>query len=297
MWIALGLLSCLFLGFYDIAKKTSLKNNAVIPVLFFASATSALIFAPIILLSHYNFIDQSSIFFVPKTTPTLHGLVFLKSMLVGSSWIFAYFALKNLPITIVTPIRATGPVWTLIGALIIFGETYNLWQWIGIATVMVCFYFFSLAGKREGINFKNNKWIAFITIATLLGSISTLYDKFLINNYDRMAVQAWFSVYMIPVFLPFLAILWYPRRKKITPFNWRPTIPLIGILLTIADFAYFYSLTYDGALITILSVLRRTSVLISFTVGAILFNETNLKRKAIALAGIFAGVLIIVFGS
>lgn len=297
MWIFLGLASCFFLGLYDVTKKVSLNNNAVIPVLFLASSFGALIFVPFILLSLGGTIPEHSIFFVPHISIKTHGLIFLKSVLVGSSWFFAYFALKNLPITIVMPIRATGPVWTLIGAMLIYNEQYNVLQWLGIITVLGFFYLFTLTGNREGIHFKRNKWILFIMIATVLGSISTIYDKFLIANYDRMAIQAWFSIYLIPVFLPFMLFMWYPQRKKSTPLQWRWAIPLIGILLSIADFAYFYALTDKDALITILSVLRRTSVIISFTLGAILFKEKNLKRKAFALLGILGGVLLIVFGS
>ncbi len=297
MWIVLGLISCFFLGIYDITKKISLNNNAVIPVLFIASATGALIFTPFIIASVTHTIPKSSIFYVAPVALKTHGLIFMKSILVGVSWLFAYFSLKHLPITIITPIRATGPVWTLFGALFFYHETYNLWQWIGILTVLGFFYYFSLVGNKEGINLKRNKWVLFIVIATLLGSISTLYDKYLITHYDRMAVQAWFSVYMIPVFIPFLLVLWYPQREKKQPFKWRWAIPVIGILLTIADFSYFYALTDEGALITILSILRRTSVIISFAIGGIIFKETNLKRKAVALLGIMAGVLMIVFGS
>ncbi|MGE0090625.1 MAG: EamA family transporter [Bacteroidales bacterium] len=295
MWIFLGLISSFFLGIYDIVKKISLNNNAVIPVLFLASATGAILFTPVIVGSYAGAVPMDSLFYVPLIDLETHGLIFLKSMLVGSSWLFAYFALKNLPITIVTPIRATGPIWTLLGALIIYHETYNLWQWMGILTVLGFFYYFSLAGNREGINFKRNKWVLFIMVATMLGSFSTLYDKFLIAHYNRMAVQAWFSVYMIPVYIPFVLFMWYPQRK-VAKFEWRWSIPFIGIILTIADFSYFYALTDDAALITILSVLRRSSVVIAFIGGALLFKEGNLKRKGVALIGIFIGVLMLVLG-
>ncbi len=297
MWIILGLISCFLLGIYDISKKLSLNNNAVIPVLFYASLTGALLFVPLIISSYLNYLPRESLFYVAPISIKTHLLIFLKSFIVGISWVFAFFALKHLPITIITPIRATGPVWTLIGALFIYQESYNAWQWIGIVVVILFFYYFSLAGNREGINLKRNKWIFFIMFATFFGSFSTLYDKYLIANFNRMAIQAWFSIYMIPVFLPFLLFLWYPQRKKVDAFQWRWSIPLIGIILSIADFSYFYALTYEGSLITILSVLRRTSVIISFSLGALIFKESNLKRKAIALIGIMIGVLIIVLGS
>ncbi len=297
MWIILGLVSCFFLGIYDISKKVSLNNNAVIPVLFLASASGALIFAPFLLASHAGWLQADSLFYIPPISLATHAYIFLKSMLVGSSWILAYYALKHLPLTIVTPIRATGPVWTLIGALLLYQEQYTSLQWLGIFIVLGFFYYFALAGQREGIDFKRNRWVYFIFLATLLGSCSTLYDKFLIARFSRMAVQAWFSIYMLPVFIPFVLFLWYPKRTKSTPFQWHGAIPLIGILLTVADFAYFYALTDPEALITILSVLRRTSVVISFALGALLFREKNIKRKALALIGIMAGVVLMVLGS
>ncbi len=297
MWIILGLISCFLLGIYDISKKLSLNNNAVIPVLFYASLTGALLFVPLIIASYLNYLSPESLFYVAPIALKTHLLLFIKSFIVGVSWVFAFFALKHLPITIITPIRATGPVWTLIGALVIYHESYSVWQWIGIIVVILFFYYFSLAGNKEGINLKRNRWVLFIMLATFFGSFSTLYDKYLIANFDRMAIQAWFSIYMVPVFLPFLFFLWYPNRKKGEAFQWRWSIPVIGIILSIADFSYFYALTYPGSLITILSVLRRTSVIISFSLGALIFKETNLKRKAIALIGIMIGVLIIVLGS
>lgn len=297
MWVFLALISSIFLGTYDIAKKASLNKNAVIPVLFLATLAGAVIFIPIIILSRFGIINEGSIIFVPSINLSLHGLIFLKSFIVCASWIFSYFALKHLPITIVTPIRATGPVWTLVGALIIYQESYTLLQWFGVVIVLSFFYIFSLTGKREGIVFKNNKWIFFIILATLLGATSGLYDKFLFATYDRMAIQAWFSIYMAVIYLPLLLILWYPKRLNTTRFEWRWSIPFIGVLLTLADFAYFYALTYDDSLIAIVSVLRRTSVVLSFGLGAIIFKEVNLKRKGLALLGILIGVFIIVLGS
>ncbi len=297
MWIILALVSAVFLGFYDIAKKYSVNENAVIPVLLLSSLTSALIFTPIIILSHLGVIAPGTLFHVPQGNWELHLLAFIKSAIVGSSWFFAYMALKHLPITIVTPIRATGPVWTLMGALVIFGERYTHWQWIGLITVFAFFYYFSIAGKKEGISFKRNKWVWFIILATLIGAASGLYDKYLMQHHDRMFIQSWFSIYLVVIYLPFLLFNWYPNRKTRFPFQWRWSIPMIGILLSIADFAYFYALTDKSSLIAIVSVLRRTSVIYSFGLGAILFKEKNLKSKTIALLGILVGVLMIVLGS
>ena len=53
MWLLLAFLSAALLGFYDVFKKQSLRDNAVLPVLFLNTIFSSLIFLPFILLSVY----------------------------------------------------------------------------------------------------------------------------------------------------------------------------------------------------------------------------------------------------
>jgi len=294
MWVFFGLFSALFLGFYDVARKKVLRNNPVIPVLFLASLTGALTFLPLIVLSRTGIIGEDSMVYIPSGSFHLHLLTFYKSALVGSSWFLAYNALSRLPLTIMVPIRSTGPMWTLIGAVIVFHERFTALQWTGILTVLCFFYYFSLAGKKEGIDFLRNKWIFAAIGATLLGAASALYDKYLFSHFDRFFIQAWMSVYMIPVLLP---LMFFRRSPKKSSLKWTWLIPVIGLLLVISDFVYFYALSTEGSLIAVLSVLRRTSVVIAFVSGAIFFGERNLKRKGLALFGILTGVLLIVLGT
>lgn len=293
MWVVLGLVSAIFLGVYDAVRKKVLKDNPVLPVLFLATLTGTVIFLPFIIFSRVGIIGQEAFFYVPRADAHVHFLTILKSILVASSWILAYSALNMLPLTIVAPIRSTAPLWTLIGAVIIFSERLNPVQWIGVLVVLAFFFLFALAGKREGIVFHRNKWIFAAVGATLLGAASSLYDKYLFSQYDNMFVQAWYQVYMIPFLLTALVLLWYPKRKIKTPFQWNFYIHLIGILLVVSDFIYFFALTDPNSLIAILSVLRRSSVVVAFTAGAIYFRENNLKRKGFALIGILAGVVLI----
>jgi bacterial/archaeal transporter family protein len=298
MWVFFAIISALFLGIYDIFKKNSLKDNAVLPVLLLSSITSTIIFIPLLLLSKYHpeFISKS-VLYIPEITGKQHILIFIKSVVVASSWILAYYAMKHLPVTIVSPIRSTGPMWTLLGAVLIYAEKLNSLQWLGIAISLAFFYLFTLAGNREGVSFKNNRWVYFIIIGTLIGSASGLYDKYLIRQINNMAVQAWFCVYMIPVLLPIVYFLWYRKIGKTTPFQFRITIPLIGISLTIADFCYFYALTHQDSLIAVVSSLRRSSVLVTFILGAVIFKEKNISRKLLLLIGMIFGILIIAWAS
>lgn len=299
MWVFLALGSAFLLGFYDVLKKLSVNKNAVLPVLFFSTIAAAVLVSPFIIGSRIAPEAFKAIhLFVPEISFHEHGLIFMKAMIVVSSWIFAFHALKHLPITIVAPVRATGPIWTLIGAILIFQEQLNALQWLGVSVTLVFFYLLSTAGKLEGINFRNNIWIFCIIAATLLGAASGLYDKFIIRKIDRIAVQAWFSVYQVAVMLPAIALFRWRLPQSTRPaFEWRWTIPAIGLVLLLADFAYFYALSYEDSMISIVSALRRGGVIVAFVTGAWLFHENNIRKKGIYLAGILIGILLITLGS
>jgi len=297
MWVLFAAISSVLLGIYDIIKKHSVNQNAVVPVLLISTLTGACIFLPSLIYSSFSCANSQSFFYIPAIGLHEHLLFFLKSLIVGLSWFFIYYAFKNLPITIASPIRASAPLWTLIGAITILGERMNLLQWLGMILIFICYYLFSLAGKKEGIIFKTNRWVLFVFIGTLLGSCAALFDKYLVSHYSRIAMQAWFSVYLAIIYLVVFLVLWLPMRKKLTPFVWKWTIPLIGITLTITDFVYFYALSLPGALIALVSIIRRSNVVVSFSFGALIFKEKNLKSKAFVLIAIILGVVLIAIGN
>lgn len=297
MWLILAFTSAALLGLYDVFKKQSLKDNAVIPVLFLNTLFSSLIFLPPIILSAYTNILDNTIIYTPVEGWEVHKYIILKSVIVLTSWIFGYFGMKHLPITIVGPINATRPVMVLLGAMIIFGERLNLYQWIGVTLAIISFFMLSRSGKKEGIDFKHNKWIFFVVFASFMGAISGLYDKYLMGRFDRMAVQSWYNIYQLFMMGAVLFCLWWPKRKNTTPFHWQWSIVLISIFLSAADFAYFYALSFDDSMISIVSMIRRGSVVVSFAFGAILFREKNLKSKAIDLLLVLIGMIFLYLGS
>ena len=298
MWISLAFLSAFFIGCYDIAKKQSVNNNAVIPVLFLNTLFCSCMLLPLLLISKFSPSTlEGSIFFLPDVSWKAHGLIFIKSVIVLISWIFGYFAVKHLPLTITGPINSTRPVIALVGAILIFGERLNLYQWIGVLLTIVSFFLLSRSSKKEGINFKNNKWIIFMIIATVAGAASGLYDKYLMQRVSATSVQFWFNTYQWMMMLAVLLLLWYPQRQKGTKFEWRWSILLFSVLLTAADFVYFYALTFPGAMISIISMVRRSSVVVSFAGGALLFKEKNLKGKAIDLVLILIAMFFLYLGT
>ncbi|CCY89864.1 MULTISPECIES: DMT family transporter [unclassified Phocaeicola] len=299
MWLLLAFCSAALLGFYDVFKKKSLSNNAVLPVLALNTLFSSLIFLPFILLSHFAPQTlQGSLFYVPELGGwEVHKFILLKSFIVLSSWTFGYFGMKHLPLTIVGPINATRPVMTLVGAMLIFGERLNLYQWIGVLMAIISFFMLSRSGKKEGIDFKHDRWIWFVVLAAVLGAISGLYDKFLMGRFNNMQVQAWYNIYQLFLMGGVLMFLWWPKRKTSTPFRWDWCIILISVFLSAADFVYFYALSMEDSMISIVSMVRRGSVIVSFLFGAMLFHEKNLKSKVIDLILVLIGMFFLYLGS
>ena len=305
MWLGLAFLSALLLGFYDVSKKAALKDNAVIPVLLLNTVFETLIFSPFILDSIFSFGWFSGGAFdttacqsgVSMPLWRAHLLLVAKSAIVLSSWICGYMGLKHLPITIVGPINSTRPVLVLLGAMLIFGERLNLWQWTGVLLAIVSVFLLGRSSRREKIDFTHNRWVAMVALSTILGAVSGLYDRFLMRQLSPMFVQSWYVFYQMLMMSAVLLLLWFPNRRNSTPFHWNWAIVLISLFISLADVCYLTALKDPSAMISVISLIRRGSVVVSFLFGAMLFHEKNLRAKAFDLFLILLGMLFIWIGS
>ncbi len=298
MWMYLGLLAALFLGLHNLCKKHAVQGNEVFPVLL-GTIGSGFTFLLVLLLATNYFPEQTQdlgLSFCPIPLQT-HGFILIKSAMMAASWILAYQALKHLPITIVTPIRSAGPFFTFIGAILIYQEKPNFLQWIGFFLIIFSVILYSKIGKKEGINFKRNKWIFAIIGATFLGASSGLYDKFLIQELklNPETLQFWFCLYTVIILLIILLITWFPFTEKRKAFTWRWTIVAVGFLLQAADYFYFKALQDPEALIMLLSAIKRSQIIIAVVIGGLIFKEQNKRKKLVPLFGILMGVFLILY--
>ena len=296
MWLSLAFVSALFLGLYDVAKKRAVADNAVAVVLLLTTALSTLLFLPVIIssLGELGWFSDT-IFDYGRQSLQAHGQVMLKACITLSSWGFGYVGIKHLPLTIVGPINATRPVIVLLGALLIFGERLNALQWVGVSLAFVSILLLSRASRKEGINFVRNRYILYVAIAAVLGATSGLYDRYLLREIDPMFVQSWFSLYQALIMGIVVVAMWL--RGALPRFEWRWAIPLITIFLTIADMAYFVALAEGDSMVAVVSMVRRSSVVVSFACGALLFGEKNLRSKALDLIFILIGMVFLWLGS
>lgn len=307
MWLLLAFTSAALLGFYDVSKKTALKDNAVLPVLLFNTFFCSLIFLPFLIDSIMGSVwfGASGMF---GTTPFKDGeaeysimhahlLIAVKALAVLISWVFGYMGMKHLPITIVGPINATRPVMVLVGAMLIFGERLNAWQWAGVILAIISLFLLGRSGRKEQVDFRHNRWIWCIGAAAVTGAGCGLYDKYLLTRLNPMFVQSWYTFYQFILMGTVCTLIRLPEKGKGRVFRWSWAIPLISIFVSAADFAYFSALSRPDSMISVVSLIRRGSVLVSFACGAVIFREKNLKSKAADLILILIGMIFIYIGS
>lgn len=298
MWLILAFVSATLLGFYDVAKKQAVKQNSATIVLLLNTLFSSLIFLPVIISAELDLGWFNGSIFATQSEPFgSHLLIIIKSAIVLGSWIFGYIGIKHLPLTLVGPINATRPVLVLLGAMLIFGERLNAMQWIGVTLALVSIFLLSRAGKREGIDFLHNRWILCIAAAALLGAVSGLYDRYIMRELQPLFVQSWYNIYQLAMMSITIVVIMLVQGCDTLKFHWSWAIPLISIFLSAADLAYFVALSDKEAMISIVSMIRRGSVVVSFSCGALLLHEKNLRAKAIDLVFILIGMIFLWLGS
>lgn len=297
MWVILSLTSAFLLGFYDIFKKKSVTANAIAPVLFFSTMVSALIFIPIILISRYEPSLFSSgfltNFYVEPIPLKSHLLIMGKTAMVLCSWMFSYSAMKNLPITVVGPVNQLRPAISLILLLIVFQEHLTANQWIGVVLAIVSFYLMNRSGKKEGIQFKSNKWVIMLLASALIVAISGIYDKYLLSKQQisPVTVQSWYTIYQFVLMFVFVLCIWWRHRGE-HPFEWRWSIVVMAVFVSVADCIYLAGLDQEAAVIVLIPlILNGVRLVISFTYGALCFKEKNIRSKIIPLLMVLSALV------
>lgn len=289
MWIAFALISALCLGFYDVVKKLALNGNNVFTVLFLNTLFCTFFMSPFLV---NTITDSTSNFVIPFN----HLLLFIKAVIVTSSWLLGYFAIKNLPLTIQSSINAFRPVLVLVGAMLIFGEQLNTLQWIGILLGFLSLLWVGFIGKREGFSLRHNKWLWMGLASVFFWAVSGLYDKFLMMHFKPINVEAWYTFYQLVIMSIVMIFLWQSPKYR-GHFQWRWSILMISVFICIADLTYFYALAEPGSLVSIASMLRRGSALVAFCYGIFILHEKDVKLKIIDQCILILGVFFLVLGS
>ena len=281
MWLWMTLASALLLGIYDIFKKQAVKNNSVLWLLLACTAFSTLFLCP----------------FLSKGSPEDHLMIMFKAVLVTTSWVSGLIGLKLLPITTVSTLKASRPFFVVLFSIVLFGERLNGWQWAGVALALLALTLLSGASRSEGIAFSRSKGFAAMVVSILAGVASALYDKRVIAGMEPLFLQSWCNLYITVLLAICIIVKSLHDKENRDRFHWDWMLVVIAVFITGADMLYFFALKQEGALLSVISLIRRCSVVVTFVLGAIIFKEKKIKEKAIDLTILLAGMVLLLYGS
>lgn len=281
MWLWLSVASALLLGVYDVAKKRALQYNSVYWILLCATALTTLFLSP----------------FLSARPITDHYPLMFKAVLVSISWISGLKAMECLPLTTVSTIKASRPMFVVVFSIVLFGERLNLVQWLGVAVVMAALLLSSRSSHHDTDKITSAKGIVFMVISVFSGAASALWDKMILQRLEPLFVQSWTNLYITVLLAIVLLLQYFVRRDHFKPLAWDWRLLLIAVLITVADALYFFAVKQPDAMLSIISMIRRTSVIVTFLGGVLILKEGHVRDKAHILVLMLVGVALLLSGS
>ena len=239
-----------------------------------------------------------ALFVVPWPEPHM-WLIFVGVFVIHTAYkLLQAMAYSRGAFTVVYPVvRGTGPLFTVIGAYLLFGETFTPVQWAGVGVLLAGIYGLAIYNLRY-LTDARDTLVPALVLAVLTGLFVALY-----TTYDAYGIRAtanpftfifWFF-FIDGWVMPVLAAL---RWRSMTH---RPTLAplaLRGLLGAIIAFGSFGSVMMATRLDKVgeAAVLRETSTVFAALIGWLVLKETVGPRRIALMTLIAAGAVIVEFG-
>ena len=185
----------------------------------------------------------------------------------------------------------------IVFSILLFGERLNLVQWLGVAVVMAALFLSSRSRGHDTDKVTSAKGVAYMVVSVLSGAASALWDKVILKNLEPLFVQSWANLYITVLLALVLLVHYWVEKEQFQRFTWDWSILLIAVLITVADALYFFAMKDPNGMVSIISMIRRTSVVVTFVGGALLFKEGHIRDKAVVMVLMLTGVALLLGGS
>lgn len=200
--------------------------------------------------------------------------------------------------TVVYPVvRGMGPFFAVIGAGIIFGETFNATQWLGVAVLMTGILGLAVYNMIF-LDIDRDTLPKALTFAVMTGAFVAFY-----TTYDAYGIRATENPFTFLAWFFFIDGLVFPVVAAI---RWRrmPNPPALGPLMTrgiiggLVAFFSFGSIMMATRLDKVgeAAVLRETSTVFAAAIGYLFLKETVGPRRLTLMALIALGAVIVEAG-
>lgn len=280
MWVYLVLLFGIFKGLREGVKKKALEKNSIAEVLFFHALMAFIILLP--------FTDG-----IILSDKSYYAYIFLKSFVVFAAWIFAFNSIKMMPVSLYGVIDLSRVLFGTAFGVFILHESMTLNKTIGLLLVLVGLLSLNFMKKGGGDEVKF-RYIVFAIFSCFLNAVSGLLDKLLMSGTDITSGQLQFWYMFFLVLLYFIYTVSTKTKLSIKTLKTNPWIIILSVLFIIADRALFIANKDPYSQITIMTLLKQSSVIVTILVGKLFFNEKNILIKLLCAAVVVAGITIAV---
>lgn len=278
MWVILTAFYGLAKGARDGLKKKALEKGGVMEVLFLYTALAFLLTIPF----------SRDIFGIP---PIYYLWIFIKSFVIFLAWILAFTSIKKMPVSLYGVMDTARMLFSTVIALIFLGETMTLSKGIGLALVLCGLVIVNLGhGKAdENVEFK---YIIFSLLTCLFNAISGVMDKALMSTGDINAsqLQFWYMFYMTVLYGIYILATRVPLRLSTLKTNY--WIVILSVLFVVSDRALFMANAYPESEVTVMTLVKQLSVVVTVLTGKFVFHEKNILQRAICACVVIAGVVV-----
>ncbi|QIE42428.1 EamA family transporter [Meridianimarinicoccus aquatilis] len=200
--------------------------------------------------------------------------------------------------TVVYPVvRGTGPVFTVIGAYLIFGEVFGPLQWLGLA-VLVAGIFGLAAYNLIHVTLDRETLVPALLLAFATGAFVAAY-----TTYDAWGIRqtanpftflAWFF-FLDALVMPPIALRRYMRMEQPPALGPLALRGVIGSVVAVLSFGSIMLATRVDS-VGEAAVLRETSTVFAALIGWVFLKETVGPRRIALMSLIAIGAVIVELG-
>lgn len=274
-WVLFTLVFGLCKGFREGIKKKALEKSSTFEVLFLYTFIGFLIVIP----------TAKDIFSVPWK---YYFFILIKSTLVFTAWICSFNSIKHMPVSLYGVMDMSRVVFSTVMGITIMGEDATLKQMAGLVLVMLGLVLVNL--NRKGDKEVSRKYLLLTLFSCLLNATSGVMDKWLTKTVTSGQLQFWYMFFMTAMYGMYILIS--KTRISVKTLKTNYWILILAVIFIIGDRALFIANSNPESRVTVMTLIKQSSVLAAILAGRIMYKEKGTLWRTLCALLVVAGIVV-----
>jgi len=278
LWILFIILYGILKGAREPIKKAIVSDVNVLSALFGYTFIGFLIAIPF----------AKGIFSFP---PTMFFLIILKSLAVFVAWILSFKGIKKIPVSVYGVVDMSRVIFSTLLGILFLHEDVTVKGIVSLLLVATGLYFANQ--KQQAIQEEYSmKYVWYVFLSCFFNGISGILDKYIMSSGEitSSALQFWFMLFLsLSYFVYMCLIKEKPQLKKIFTNPW---VYVLGFSLVLGDRLVFVANADHQSKVTIMTILKQSSAVVTILLGKLCYKEKNILRKLVCASVIIAGICL-----